>query len=430
MKTFAKNIKLYIGLATITLAASCAPEIGSFEPSAGSQADFSKYIAIGNSLTAGFADGGLYLEGQKVAYPNLIAEQLKQVGSGAFTSPFFAEANRNGSGYLQLAALVNGRPVMKNITDNLAYRAAGKLIKYTDPIQNLGVPGMRLDLAFAPFFSSANMYFERLLPEDKVGSTRYFDYSTSQGHTFFSLWLGNNDALGYATNGGFSSGDPTTVLTSVETFTGAYTQYVNKLTEGGNKGVVATIPDVTAIPYFSTVTTAQLVAGVTASTNGVYTKIYIRTASTVREATAEDLFGLTFPTDTLGKTSNGIPGYGLIPENPLHDKFVLDKDEIIEVSTRVSDFNKAIKTIAESKNLAIADTHAFLNRVKNPGMIVNGMGINASFITGNAFSLDGVHLTPIANALVANLFIDAINAKYASRIPKVDVTKYSGVKFP
>jgi len=64
------------------------------------------------------------------------------------------------------------------------------------------------------------------------------------------------------------------------------------------------------------------------------------------------------------------------------------------------------------------------------GYNYNGIHISAAFITGNAFSLDGVHLTPMGNAIVANLFIDAINAKYNSKVPKVDISLYRGVKYP
>jgi hypothetical protein len=62
------------------------------------------------------------------------------------------------------------------------------------------------------------------------------------------------------------------------------------------------------------------------------------------------------------------------------------------------------------------------------GIIVDGTGINPTYISGGAFSMDGVHLTPRGNALAANGFIDAINAKYGSNIPKLAVTAYDGVK--
>ena len=60
----------------------------------------------------------------------------------------------------------------------------------------------------------------------------------------------------------------------------------------------------------------------------------------------------------------------------------------------------------------------------------NGINLSTTFVSGGAFSLDGVHLTPIGNALLANEFIKAINTTYGSTLPMVDATKYSGVKFP
>jgi len=180
--------------AIILFAAACKPEIETPAGTTAGQANFSKYIAVGNSLTSGYADGGLYLEGQKVAYPNLIAAKMATVGGGAFTSPFFTEEHLNGSGYISLTALVNGTPTLTPVIDKLAIRDAAKhLDKYSGEIQNLGIPGMRVDLAFAPAFSAANPFFERLLTDAQVGTTSYFQYVQTKNHTFFSLWLGNND---------------------------------------------------------------------------------------------------------------------------------------------------------------------------------------------------------------------------------------------
>jgi hypothetical protein len=78
---------IFIAFAAISLYA-CYPDVKAPTTASKGQADFSKYIAVGNSLTSGYANGGLYLAGQKVAYPNLIAGQMVSVGGGAFTSPF------------------------------------------------------------------------------------------------------------------------------------------------------------------------------------------------------------------------------------------------------------------------------------------------------------------------------------------------------
>ncbi|MCX3263428.1 SGNH/GDSL hydrolase family protein [Pedobacter agri] len=411
--------------AVLLFAASCKPEIDTPAGTSAGQANFGKYISVGNSLTAGFADGGLYLEGQKVAYPNLLAAQMASVGGGTFTSPFFADAQANGSGYLNLSALVNGSPTLSNVTTNLAYRDATHLAKYSGEIQNLGVPGMRVDLAFAAPYSAANMYMERLLTDSQVGTTTYFQFIQGRNHTFFSLWLGNNDALGWATNGGVTT-DATNVLTDKATFSMLFSNLVNALTAGGQKGVVGTIPDVTAVPYFNTVTVPALLAAAKAI-NPAAVAVFIQTATGVRAATSEDLIRLPF--QSAGLFGTGTIPYGLDPRNPIANNWVLDKDEVIRVKDYVNSYNSTIKSLANSKGLAIADTYTYLNLVK-AGVAIQGININSAFITGGAFSLDGVHLTPRGNAVIANVFIDAINGKYASTIPTIDIAKYRGVKFP
>mgnify|MGYP002795195274 CR=1 FL=1 len=53
---------------------SCEPELDNPIDEAGfytnGEADFTNYVALGNSLTAGYADGALYITGQENSYPN------------------------------------------------------------------------------------------------------------------------------------------------------------------------------------------------------------------------------------------------------------------------------------------------------------------------------------------------------------------------
>lgn len=437
-----KNIKYWILASLFITIGACKPEIDAPAASAGS-ANFSKYIAVGNSLTAGYADGGLYLEGQKVAYPNIIAEQLNSVGIGNFTSPFFTEAQANGSGYVRLSGFnADGTPITANVIDKTAYlnTERTRLTKYTDEIQNLGIPGMRLDLgAAAPTFSSANMFFERLLPDAQVGNTTYLSFVQNKNHTFFSFWLGNNDVLGWATNGGVTEVGPasaTTNLTSTANFTNAYNAFIGTLTAQGQKGVVATIPDVTSVPFFNTVTVAALLKGAQAI-NPNANAIYIQSNGGTRIATSKDLIVLTFqstglfgkPTPLIGDIPANPYPYGLHENNPIASKYVLDEEEVAIAKERVTEFNTVIKNIATAKDLALVDTYAILNGIKTPANY-EGILVSSAFITGNAFSLDGIHLTPIGNAIIANEFIKTINKKYNSNISTVAVSSYNGVKFP
>lgn len=438
MKT--KNITYWVLAALFVSVSACKPNLDTPSLTKG-DADFSKYIAIGNSLTAGFSDGGLYLAGQKVAYPNLIAEQMKAVGGGNFTSPFFTEAQANGSGYIRLSGFnADGTPITANVTDKLAYRnQAGTLLtKYTDEVNNLGVPDMSIQFSDVAAMSSTtgNKYFERLVADADAGTKNYLQFTQGRNHTFFSFWLGNIDVLAWATSGGNADSSPLKNITDTIVFKTKYTAFINSLTSNGQKGIVATIPDVTAIPFFNTVTVAALLKGAQLI-NPAAEAIYIETIGGTRIATDKDLIVLTFQsTGLFGKPTpaNGvIPAnpypYGLHPNNPIASRYVLDETEVAKAKEYTSKYNSSIKQIANNKKLAFVDTYTILNNIKTP-QVFDGITVSSAFITGNAFSLDGVHLTPIGNAIVANAFIKAINKQYNSTIPTVALANYSGVKFP
>ena len=78
--------KIIFFLLSLALLSACKQKIDEFKADKGT-ADFTKYIAIGNSLTAGYADGALYNSGQVNSIPNLIAGQLQTVGAGQFVQP-------------------------------------------------------------------------------------------------------------------------------------------------------------------------------------------------------------------------------------------------------------------------------------------------------------------------------------------------------
>lgn len=439
-----KNFKhyLYIAAGLIWLSA-CKPNIDIYKPSHGT-ANFSRYISVGNSLTAGYADGGLYLAGQQNSYPSIIAKQMQTVGGGTFTQPLFSSAQSNGSGYIQLTGFdaTSGNPITAPVTNNLAIRGflpvpgfgnVTLYTKYTGDINNYGVPGIKLlNITYAPY-GNLNGFYERLLPGDApTNTTTYLDFVTAKPFTFFSNWLGNNDALGYATSGG--AGD---VLTDKAVFAQLYTLLIGKLTANGAKGVCATIPDVTSIPYFNTVTVGAILAGVKKA-NPTVQALYINamvSGSTYapRAATANDLIVLTFPTIKIGTpvaTPFGNLPYGLTPYSPIENQYVLDENEVALTKDYVTSYNTTIETIASTNGLAVFDAYHFLNRVKVEGLVTNGISLNSNYISGGIFSLDGVHLTPRGYSVVANEFIKAINSKYGSSIPLANVSEYNGVKFP
>lgn len=438
------NKQLRWGLVLVTLlgVSACSNDI---DPNAGlptptrGEADFTKYVAVGNSLTAGYQDGGLYREGQLSSYPALLAGQFKTAGGGEFVQPLFAEAQANGSGYLKLTSLTPTTGIVLPGAARGGQTTGGQLLltKYSGANQNLGVPGIRMADIQRPGYGSVqgNAFFERLLPDNST--TTYLQYVSDNlnGATFFSCWLGNNDALGYATSGGVSP------LTDEAVFNTNYTAILNKLTENNRKGIVIGIPPVSVVPFFTTVTLPQLLAQVNAAVQQqapgtpAITALVIQSPAApggVRATKSGDLLLLqpfiSGEYNKIGSTSAGTGRgpYGLSATNPLPSQFVLDAEEVTLLNARIAAFNQTMKTGAEAKNIAYLDPGVLLTRAQQ-GITENGVTYNTTFVQGGIFSLDGVHLTPAGYALTANDIINTINAKYKSTIPTLNASRYRRV---
>jgi hypothetical protein len=232
-------------------------------PTAGT-ANFSKFVSLGNSLTAGYSDNALFIDGQKVSYTNIMAQQFATVGGGEFKMPFMADNiggfKINGVPYAgprlastggQAPAPVSGTPSTEIMTS----------IATAGPYNNCGVPGAKSFHLLSPSYGSlagismgtANPYYVRFAPN---ATTSVLAYAVSQTPTFFSLWIGNNDVLGYATTGGDGSNPITPSAGAAGVgFDATYDALVNTLTSTGAKGVIANIPYVNSTPFFTFVAT-------------------------------------------------------------------------------------------------------------------------------------------------------------------------------
>lgn len=114
---------------------------------------------------------------------------------------------------------------------------------------------------------------------------------------------------------------------------------------------------------------------------------------------------------------------------PIPNKYVLTQDEITAIQTATTAFNQKISDMAALNGLALVDMNTKMKGLQ-AGIIWDGIRMNARYVTGGVFSLDGIHLNPRGNAVLANYFIESINAEFVSTIPYVDITKYTGVIFP
>jgi len=258
-----KNYKYYFSLALLGFLIGCQyefPEVAIENPNPG-EADFSKMVAVGNSLTAGYMDGALYSRGQQNSYASILAEQMKFAGGGEFNIP---EINsENGFYALGPNNTVLGRLILTaNPTTGAVSPAPigqGEIptpyIGNKEELNNFGVPGVTLGTALIPEIGNpANPLFNPLyarFASNPGTSTLIGDAAAAlaDGGTFFSFWLGNNDVLGYATGG---ASNPT-ILTADDAFQARLNAALGAMLNANPeaKGVIMNIPALDVLPHFN-----------------------------------------------------------------------------------------------------------------------------------------------------------------------------------
>lgn len=434
-----KKFLFLVSLTTLFFACT-KTEFDELEVNAGS-ANFGNYVAVGNSLTQGYQDGGLHNEFGEHAnsYPAIIAQQLKLANPNlVYVQP---TTTGSGSGHLHLAWENEKIKVIKAfdpdrtdnhplaIDDDPTWSAWGtdKTIKYN----NLGIAGLKLaNVIGGGNTSDAVNFFVNNVNENArflnwgtvANKISYLDYIKNSNATFFTNWLGNNDVLGWSTEGGDDGFEQQfneffSRLTDITEFKHKYDSVLTAFSKMGAKGICATIPDVTSIPFFNTVT-LEAVGNDVWITEGPFSN----NPGNIRKATTEDLLLLT-ASDELAL------GNGLSQAKPLGHTFVLDKDEKRISQNQVIAFNNEIRTLTAKHNFALADMNVFMQELES-GLTFDGLEFTPKFISGGVFSLDGVHPNPRGYALIANKFIEEINKFYGSTIPPVAVSNYKGVIFP
>jgi len=269
------------------------------------------------------------------------------------------------------------------------------------------------------------------------------ELAIAQQPTLITLWIGNNDILAFATRGGlFPPTDPTVFQTQ-------YTQVLTALNSTGAKIVIGGLPNALLTPFFTTVgpgvglklQTIPGVQGLVYQTTGapgialaVPTDLINKTVHiTLSASSAANLLG-----DTTGKyyTDNGIPiptgvditkPFGLTPENPFPNSLVLDPIEITYYLGYRDSYNQIISGLAASFSYSVINWDELFNSLAGAGgLAVNGVNFSATYISGNFFSLDGIHPTSQGYGIIANEFIKAINNKYDAQIPLINVSTIPG----
>ena len=452
-----KRQYLYI-LFLLPLLLACKPKAPTHVVDAGT-ADFTKFIAIGDGHTAGYMDDGLSLDGQKNSLGAMIQQQLMMAGAPAIEMPWMSDQNiglsLNGLSRLILgyktdcqgiSSLSPVRVSLQGETSALTSSAYNPSKKYS----NFGVPGVRMIDMVSTAFGNINLpqhnpFFARM-SKDQFNLPGSGNYSSVQENifdggypTFCSIYLGIEDVLPYARSG--ATQHPMSPLAGFPGvgFEESLTQLCEQLYGQHVNAVIATIPNISDWPFFNTIPYNGLTldAEKAASLNQIYNPIgisFVVGANPfmvadpnagmfgVRPAVPGEKILLTAPLDSVKCNQMG-------SIFPFRNEFVLTTDELATIQLRIEAFNAVIRQKATTYGFALVETGDFYDKLTT-GFTYNGATLSAKFVSGGAFSLDGIHLNPRGNALLANEFIKAINKKFSAKIPLINALNYNAILFP
>jgi hypothetical protein len=435
--------------------------------------DFSKYISIGASFTAGYTDGAMFIAAQENSFPNILAGKF----GTEFNQPLMAD---------NIGGLVFGGTAVQ--PPRFYFNGAGPArlpamptteltAVLSGPFNNFGAPGAKSFHLGVAGYGQLNPYFGRMA--SSPGASVMGD-ALAQSPTFFTLSeIGGNDVLGYALSGGSGvdqtgNYNPATYggsdITDPNVFASVFSGMVSALTANGAKGVVANVPYITDLANFTTVPhnpvpldggTAGAVNAAYAPYNGgiqqafaflvAYTPMTQEMASAeiakrtisfsegqnavvivdedltdlealnpafaglkqYRHATADDLLLLASST-VIGTTVGGNPQLINGVTVPLADNWVLTPQEQASIMTATDAYNTTIAAVASSNpNIALVDFKGVLTEAST-GIMFDNYTMNTSLVTGGLVSLDGVHLTARGYALMANKILAAMDAEFGS----------------
>ena len=378
------------------------------------EADFTSFVAIGNSLTAGVADGALYKDSQKNSFPNLIA---KMAEVDDFEQPIMG-----GNGFSFNES--EGRLSLNIFTDppSIDFLPAGteNNRNLNRAYNNLGIPLIRAEqlyTATTAVEADSNHFVDKILQ----GSGRTaIEEALSLDPTLITLWVGSNDVLESATLG---LADNNSSYTPSSEFFTHLNNIITQLTDGTNAPIfIANIVDITDLPYFTSLPSSITIGG-----NQTYLFGECEN-NVIRELTDDDIVLFWALPDYL----NLLTSRDISVATALNDTLVLDVEEKAEIQIIIDQFNDIIKNVANSNNqLHLVDMYSIFNDIADNGYTIDGTNHTADLIYFDAngllnlnllttlFSYDALHPNKFGYASFANSFIEVINSTLNADLPLV-----------
>lgn len=372
----------------------------------GNNAIFKSYVALGNSITAGYQSGGITDSTQRQSYAFLLAQDM----GTRFDYPSLAKPGCPPP-YIDI---FGDRPTGTTGT-TCALRA-----NTTATLNNVAVPGAT---SFDPIASSA-VGTNALTSFILAGSSQVTRALQSRP-TFATVWIGNNDVLGPATTGIIMNG-ATPLFTPPALFAANFDKTVDSLAQGapGLKGVLIGVVQVAAAPIFvrgDTIFNNPAIQGAINQITGQTVTVLPNCAT----AAAGNSLIVLMPMLARIKAQQLPPFISCVanqPQAPIGDVLVLDSTEANTIAATVTAYNQHIQQKATSLGWAYYDPNPALALLrKHPNPLIPDYPIFSKPTAGYGayISLDGVHPAAAAHKLIANALVTLINSTYQTTLQAI-----------
>ena len=431
------------------------PDGGAVTGTSGS-ADFTKVATIGGSFTAGLMDGTLNDVGQSGSLGRMISVGLSNAGgSTTFNQPDINSVNGylgpgpdgvpgtpddQGKTYLTQSASTGAIGISfseGDITSVLTPYAGDKAA-----LNNFAFPNSVMAMFLTPAAGGPNVaanpaynsFFARF---DNSGATvSPLGQFIGSGATFFMSWLGFSDFVAYSARGGDENQAPAPNSTELATY---YQQALGAMMTSNPvwKGVVGTVPDLLALPYFQFIvatagvgptgiipldptedaaTIAQL-QGLAAGFNQTVNGLAAQGALTAQEAAMRQLSW------SGGGNSVLVNDESLTDLGPLWDQLVLANQIDAATRAQLEPYRLARQAISDSEILPLS-AQTVLGVAVSPATPTAVWGVTVPLSDEYFLTAGELQMFETARATVNAAIVSAVTAVGDDRVAIADFNGY------
>jgi lysophospholipase L1-like esterase len=369
---------------------------------------FVRYVAMGNSITAGFESAGINDSTQQRAYPMLLAAAM----GTSFTYP---SLNMPGC----------PAPFDNNTLQHRVGGAAATDCAFRGPtpltLNNVAVPGNAVGTLLSNFGGLPSAYDP--LKTIFLGGYTELQMMQKAEPTFVTMWIGNNDVLGALTD--LANAGDTNQITPVVQFDAQYDSVADEIAATGAKTALISVGNVTNIPFASAAAIYYCLKNggcppPLPPQNPVLAGIPTFTVN-VNCAPPGGLQILVQWPIALGKVQAALGGTPTSIDCSVASE-VISPEETAAMVTAVAAYNAHIQTVATAHGWAYWDVNPVLAAARANGTIPPLPDFSAALVPppatpgpitfGPLFTQDGVHPSGLANQIVADSLAYTINQFY------------------